>query len=226
MMCAVSNNLGNTTTSVSPPATRVNRPGWRDPRLWIGVLLVAVSVVGGARLLAAADDTVAVWAVASDMGAGATVTESDLEPLRLRFADDPDLGRYFVAEEGFPTEVMLQRSVDAGELLARSAVVPTGESDLIHLPLEVAPHQVPPAVTTGSVVDIYLSESVRSRASKSRPGPALEAVSVVAAPPVAESFAVTGARQLVVAVPQADAVAFEELHNALDSPTVRVLQRF
>ena len=38
-------------------------PGWRDPRLWIGVAIVAVSVVVGSRLLAAADDSVAVWAL-------------------------------------------------------------------------------------------------------------------------------------------------------------------
>ena len=40
----------------APAATRVARPGWRDPRLWIGLLIVAGSVVLGARLLAAVDD--------------------------------------------------------------------------------------------------------------------------------------------------------------------------
>lgn len=56
-----------------PPATRVGRSGWRDPRLWIGVVLVTVSVVAGARLLAAADDTVTVWAVVDDLGAGSAI---------------------------------------------------------------------------------------------------------------------------------------------------------
>ena len=58
-------------TDAATPAQRVRRPGWRDPRLWIGVVLVAGSVVAGARLLAAADDTVQVWAAATDLGAGA-----------------------------------------------------------------------------------------------------------------------------------------------------------
>ena len=41
-----------------PRATRSRRPGWRNPRLLIGLALVAGSVLVGARLVAAADDTV------------------------------------------------------------------------------------------------------------------------------------------------------------------------
>ncbi|WP_299052203.1 hypothetical protein [uncultured Nocardioides sp.] len=40
-----------------PVATRARTPGWRDPRLWIGVLIVAVSVVVGVRLVSSADDS-------------------------------------------------------------------------------------------------------------------------------------------------------------------------
>ena len=51
---------------------RHQRPAYHarvgDPRLWVGVAIVAVCVVAGARLLAAADDTVAVWAVAPTWG--------------------------------------------------------------------------------------------------------------------------------------------------------------
>jgi hypothetical protein len=44
-MQAMSNDLGITTHPATPSATRVRRAGWRDPRLWIGVLLVTASVV-------------------------------------------------------------------------------------------------------------------------------------------------------------------------------------
>ena len=53
-----------------PRATRSRPPGWRNPRLLLGIVLVAGSVVLGARLLAAADDTVAVWAVSADLPDG------------------------------------------------------------------------------------------------------------------------------------------------------------
>src|SRR5690242_2876688 len=39
-----------------PAATRTRPSGWRDPRLWVGVVLVTGSVVAGARILSAADD--------------------------------------------------------------------------------------------------------------------------------------------------------------------------
>ena len=69
----VARNLGDATAAASasgglptasdvPAALRGQRPAWRDPRLWIGIVLVAASVVVGARVLAAADDTVQVWA--------------------------------------------------------------------------------------------------------------------------------------------------------------------
>ena len=54
----------------SPPAARLGRPRWRDARLLGGLLLVLLSVVLGARVLAAADDTVAVWSVTTDLAAG------------------------------------------------------------------------------------------------------------------------------------------------------------
>ena len=47
----VARNLGRPDAVVPPPAVRASTPGWRDPRLWVGVAIVAVSVVGGARLL-------------------------------------------------------------------------------------------------------------------------------------------------------------------------------
>ena len=45
----------------APAVRRLRSSRWRDPRLAVGVVLVAASVVVGARVLAAADDTVAVW---------------------------------------------------------------------------------------------------------------------------------------------------------------------
>lgn len=228
-ICAVSKNLGSTTTAAVPVATRTGRSGWRDPRLWIGVLLVTASVAAGARLLASADDTVAVWSAGTELGAGADVAESDLEVRRVRFADAAELDLYFRADQAVPADLVMVRGVGDGELLPRSAVGHRDETGLLHVPLEVEPHHVPPAVTTGSVIDVYLGGAGgdgRGRGdNRDNDGPALEAVTVVDAPPAEESFAVTGARQLVVAVPEPDAAGFQADYTALDEPFVRILQR-
>jgi len=228
----VSRDLGIPGASVPPPATRVARPGWRDPRLWVGVLLLTGSVVAGARLLAGADDTVAVWAVVDDRGPGSAVTGADLTTTRVRFADDTDLGRYFAADEELPDGLVLTRGVGAGELLARSAVGAAEDARLLQVPLEVDPNRVPPQVETGSVVDVWVTDAAGARGARTggsagpgeRAAPALSEVTVVAAPDDDDTFAVTGARQLVVAVADDVAAEFERLLGSLQEPVLRILQ--
>ncbi|MCR1786017.1 hypothetical protein KVF89_26015 [Nocardioides carbamazepini] len=207
------------------------------------MLLVTGSVVVGARLLAAADDTVAVWAMAGDRGAGAPVAADALAVQRVRFADDAMLERYFAADEPVPDDLVLVRAIGEGELLARSAVGAAEEEAVLRVPLEVDPNRVPPDVTTGSIVDVWLTDGSALGAPSDTPadagrgagrgaagkaegdGPALSGVTVVAAPAYDDTFAVTGARQLVVAVDDERAAEFEGLLGALQDPVIRILQR-
>lgn len=203
------------------------RPAWRDPRLWLGVLLVTGSVVVGARVLAAADDTVTVWAMTGERGAGTPVSADDLVVQRVRFADDATLERYFAADEPVPAGLVLVRAVGEGELLARSALGPADEEAVLRVPLEVDPNRVPPDVAAGSVVDVWLTDGSGPADTAKKPAqePALSGVTVVAAPAYDDTFAVTGARQLVVAVDDDRAAEFELLLGALQDPVIRILQR-
>ena len=71
----------------TPTARRSSAPGWRDPRLWIGVALVAASVLAGAIVLGTSDDTVAVWAATDTMGPGHALTADDLTVRQVGFPD-------------------------------------------------------------------------------------------------------------------------------------------
>lgn len=221
-------SLGEATAQV-PPATRATRPGWRDPRLWVGVAIVAASVVAGARVLAAADDTVPVWAAASDMGAGDRVTASDLVVARVRFADDDALAGYFSVDESLPGDMQLTSAIAAGDLLPRSAIGSATRSGLVELPIAVDPDQVPPSVDAGAVVDVYVVGAPSAPASRkdaeAAGGPVLAEVTVVDAPALAESFGTTGRRQLVLAVPEADATRFFAVVAGYDSPVLTVVRR-
>jgi hypothetical protein len=207
-----------------PPATRAARTGWRDPRLWIGVLIVAVSVVAGARLLAAADDTVPVWAVATDAGPGARLTPDQLVVHRVRFADTDDLRGYFTADDALPSQLLLVRGVTAGELLPRAAL---GSADdaagTVELPVAVEAEQVPRSVHAGSVVDVYLLDR---RARGDGTGPALRAATVVDAPSIDSTFgSTTGRRQLVLAVAETDATAFLADLGRAENPVLTVVRK-
>ena len=216
-------------TDVATPAQRVRRPGWRDPRLWIGVVLVAGSVVAGARLLAAADDTVQVWSAASDLGPGARLTEEDLVAERVRFADDDALAGYFTVDDELPADLHLLHGVAAGDLLPRAAVGSAAGTGLVEVPIAVDPEQVPSSVSTGSVVDVYVVAAPDPEAETTAPapadGPALEEVTVVDAPPLAETFGTTGRRQLVLAVPEAEAAPFFALLGSYDTAVLTVVRR-
>ena len=218
MMTRVARNLGTPTGAPAPPAVRAAPPGWRDPRIWVGIVIVAVSVVAGARLMGAADDTVQVWAAAADLGAGDQVGPDDLVATRVRFADGDALAGYFSVDDQLPADLELTRAVDAGELVPRAAVGARGESGTVQLPVAVDADQVPGSVDAGSVVDVWLVPGGAGR-------PALSAVTVVDAPPLDEGFTTSGKRQLVLAVPEADAARFFRLLGSRDDAVLTVVRR-
>src|SRR3954469_10988533 len=148
--------------TVTPTARRSSAPGWRDPRLWIGVAVVAASVLVGALVLGTSDDTVAVWAAPDSMGPGHALTADDLTVRRVGFADDADAALYLGADEQLPSGLRLLHGVAAGELLPRAALGAADDASLRQVPISVASDQVPRSIGAGDVVDVYLRPSSRS----------------------------------------------------------------
>ena len=238
---AVALNLGEATAAAPangrtpsatdvPPALRGHRPAWRDPRLWIGIVLVAVSVVVGARVLAAADDTVQVWAAAGDLGAGQRIEADDLVAQRVRFADADALAGYFTVDDELPADLELTRSVGKGELLPKAAVGTPAQTGLVEVPIAVDPELVPPSIEPGDVVDVYivapLSADTAGKQQQPPPaGPALTQATVVDAPELESSFGTSGKRQLVLGVPEDAAPTFFALLAQYDAPSLTVVRR-
>ena len=190
-----------------PPVHRSRRPGWRNPRLLLGLLLVAASVLGGARVLAGADDTVAVWTSTRDLPDGATLAESDLGRERVRFPDQEAADGYLSADAPAPVGAVLDRRVGAGELLPRAAVAPRERSELVELPLGVASDDLPATVRQGSVVDVWVAPATAGGGDAAAQGSApearrvLEDVTVVAVPGTTDSLAPATTRQVILGVP-------------------------
>jgi hypothetical protein len=191
----------------------------------VGVAIVAVCVVAGARLFAAVDDTVSVWATAADLGPGDRLTDADLVAQRVRFADGGDLDHYFTVDQELPADLELTRAVGEGELLPRAAVGAAGGSDTVQVRIAVDNEQVPAAVDAGSVVHVYLLGAADGAGGGGASGaPALEAVTVVDAPPVEDNIAATGNRTIDVVVTEAQARAYFARRAALDDPVVTVVK--
>ena len=194
-------------------ATRSRPPGWRNPRLVLGLLLVAGSVVLGARLLSSADDTVAVWTLARDLPAGAVLEEGALESRRVRFPDATTADLYLATTDRPPRGVTLDRPLVAGELLPRAAFADDGGADLVEVPISVGSDDLPATVRQGSVVDVWVTPEVPAvRESKVEAVPVLTDVVVVAVPGAADTLAPQATRQVIVGVPGERA---DELGTAL-----------
>lgn len=206
-----------------PAATRTTSSGWRDPRLWVGVVLVTGSVVAGARILSGADDMTAVWAASSDLVAGQTLTADDLRATRVRFGDAADEQRYLAVDDELPAALTLDRPLAAGELVPAGALGEETAADTVSVSIAVAAEHVPTDLVRGSHVDVWVIGEDRGRREAAEL--VLDDVLILDAPVVADSFASATARQLVLAVPQDDEESLGRVLAASGDDRVRVVGR-
>ena len=138
----------------SPRAGRLATPSWLDTRLVLGVLLVLVSVVVGARVLSSADRSQLVWSARSDLAAGTSLTAGDLRPSQVRLFDAS--GSYLPATADPPVGYVLDRPIARGELLPRQALARPGDDvDLRLVTVPVLPGHYPPELAKGQQVDVW-----------------------------------------------------------------------
>ncbi|HET7358257.1 MAG TPA: hypothetical protein VFJ09_16460 [Nocardioidaceae bacterium] len=212
----------------SPVARRHDRALWRDPRLIIGIVLVAGSVLLGARLLAHADDSVPVWALRHDLAKGSRVGADDLVLRHVRFFDAADADRY-VSAAAVPAASVVTRDLGAGELLPRAALGSAAAHHVLEVPLSVAADAVPASVRLGSVVDVWVAPDA-SAASATDTGPrravrVFDDVTVVAVPATGSSLGPASNRQVVVAVPPAKEAALPSALSRAATGTVVLVKQ-
>jgi len=136
------------------PARRLRRPSWRDSRLLIGVLIVLVSITIGSRVVAAADETVPIFAAGATLASGHPVTLADLRVVRVRLGGGT--AGYLSARTPPPAGLVLIRPLGAGELVPMSALAPA--ASLSRRPVSVpVPAPLPDTLAPGVTVDLWSS---------------------------------------------------------------------
>lgn len=200
---AVGRAGASVTRPASPPAQRLARPSWRDPRLALGAAIVAVSVLLGAQLLAGADDTVPVWSADRDLAAGTEVTSDLLRRAEVRFDSAELAGRYLPADAPVPSGLVVARDVAAGELVPRTALGEAEVDEVAELPISVAADAVPTGLGPGALVDVWVTPTPATE-DAGRAVRVLESVPVVAAPRNDSALGPSSTRQVVVGVPGED----------------------
>lgn len=167
-------------------AARLKQPSWRDPRLVIGLVLVAASVVGCWQLVRVARDTTTVFAAAVDLPAGAPVTASDVTSSEVKLAGAA--GRYLDASSTWPHGLVALRTVAAGELIPAAAVGSaadlTGRPVIVHVDGPLAEGVVP-----GARVDLWATAAPDDDA-RPKPERLAAAVRVVSVHPPKSGFGI------------------------------------
>jgi hypothetical protein len=203
----------------SPPARRHPRPSWRDPRIVVGVVMVAASMLLGARLLAGADDTVTVWSAGRDLPAGTTVSAAGLQRSEVRFASE-ELAERYLSARALPAGTVLLRDVAAGELLPRAALG-TRPPEETAQPIALSSDAVPADLRRGELVDVWVTPPPDSGEGR-RAVRVLGQVRVVAAPESSSALGPSSTRQVVVGVSGDDDLLARALAQLADGTAVLV----
>lgn len=133
-------------------AARLRRPGWRDPRLLAGVMIVLLSVAGVVALVSSQDRTAPVYAADRQFAVGEQVSAEDLQVVEVRI--DPVAGRYLSAEEELPPGLQFVTVVEEGELIPQRALAEADPQGRQAVTVEVD-HAPAQAVEPGRSVDLW-----------------------------------------------------------------------
>jgi len=158
---AQGDHVSTTTDLPAPAAARLRAPSWRDPRLLVGVLLVLGSVVLGARVVTAADDTRPYYAATRALVPGDRVEPDDVRVVDVLLQDASTA--YLAADAPLEPGTVATRTVGEGELLPLAAL--GGGEDVELQPVGVPVQGAPPAgLVPGAVVDVWVAQPDPERA--------------------------------------------------------------
>ncbi len=140
----------------APAAERLRRPSWRDPRLLVGLLIVALSVSGVIALLAAQNRTAQVYAADRLLTVGDQLSVEDLRVVDVQIDEVKD--SYLSASEQLPSESQIITIVQEGELVPRRAVGPQDPQGRQAVTVEVD-HTLARGVEPARMVDVWAADA-------------------------------------------------------------------
>jgi hypothetical protein len=147
----------STQVGAAPAARRLGSSRWRDPRLAVGIILVAASVVLGARVMASADDTIPIWSLRDDVPAGSSLMSDDVTVTHVHFESVDDADRYFEGDQTLPSDWVAEHDLVAGELLAKSALTKPEAGAVDEMSLPVTEGFYPPDLAPGDRVEVWVT---------------------------------------------------------------------
>jgi hypothetical protein len=152
----------------APSATRLKSPSWLDGRLVIGIVLVLLSVVLGAKIISSSQRYDVMWAASRDIAPGTTLLKSDLLQVDVRFKDHGAL--YISAAGASPVGRVTVSPLASGQLIPLAAVpsTPPPAVRLVTIPVERL-HMPRGNDLHGVQVDLYVTPKTLNGEAQAKP---------------------------------------------------------
>lgn len=141
-----------TEISEVPTVGRFKRPGWKDGRLILGLLLVLASVAGIVALISALERTQPMLVPTSNITLGEELDASKFTVKEVRLDDLS--GAYVSSDHAFEPGTRAASLLREGELVPVHALTSTQDEGAKPVTIDLD-HTLPEAVTPGSRVDIW-----------------------------------------------------------------------
>lgn len=151
---------------------RVKRPSWRDPRLLVGLVLIALAVAAVVVVIDRADVTQPFVAAAHDLPPGTVIADSDLVVVHVKVGGDA-----YVSQASDAVGAVVSRTVGAGELLPAAALVAADAYGARTIPVKTS-LPLAEAVERGTVVDLWVTVDADTGPQSTLVGEALAVVDV------------------------------------------------
>ncbi|MGH2747876.1 MAG: RcpC/CpaB family pilus assembly protein [Actinomycetota bacterium] len=135
-------------------ARRVETPRWINARSVLGLLLFVGAVLAGQRVIAASDQTIAVWVAARPLAGNSAVTRDDLSLAQVRLP--PELLSHYALGSRSLEGAVLTRPARAGELIAADWISdgPGAHAGRVMTIPMTSEHSVTGSVGTGDRIDV------------------------------------------------------------------------
>jgi hypothetical protein len=128
-----------------------------DPRLLIGIVLIAASTTGVWALVSGLDDSVEVYAARGTLTPGTRIDPADLTTESVRLGATAD--QYLVPGDLPDGGLVVSRTIESGELVPDSAV---DDADRTGLATVVVPSRaaLPSGLGAGATVDVWAARQI------------------------------------------------------------------
>lgn len=156
-------------------AERMHKPGWKDPKLLIGLLLILLSVLAVIGVMRATNKTQNYYIAAHDIKVGDEIRQEDLTLSEVRLGDSENL--YLSADDALPDYARANQNIPAGALLQQNTVK-AQDHDGRRLATVVMDSTIASSFTTGDRVDIWVSKKKDNGTAYSEPQVVMQAAEV------------------------------------------------